>query len=254
MRYRTYRTRHYLLNVIEPKLLSALLHKPQIMSINFTQSLNHSYAPRASFLDFPLHAGEWIPVAGLENCKLPRNFLIAFYRYLFYPPPFFSAWNETVDFDGQEKKRNELETGGSRLLVAASTKVAGRIFLTIKQIRRKQTHPMQRRKAASPAVSRNRERMMMMMVWWGAETVDEAKIRGGRRQESESCVFTRVASKPLEAAAFLTWSAQNSQNWIVYLVRFFFCDFVAFLQGCFRFFLNARLISNKLVGNAAGQR
>jgi len=95
--------------------------------------------------------------------------------------------------------------------VAASTKVAGRIFLTIKQIRRKQTHPMQRRKAASPAVSRNRERMMMM-VWWGAETVDEAKIRGGRRQESESCVFTRVASKPLEAAAFLTWAAQNSQN------------------------------------------
>jgi len=94
------------------------------------------------------------------NSFLPISFLfLPFYFYFFFGS---LVRNETVDFDGQEKRLNKR----SEELLAFGfwqlpQKLRGRIFLTIKQIRRNQTHPMQR-KAASPAVSRNRERI----IWW----------------------------------------------------------------------------------------
>jgi len=120
--------------------------------------------------------------------------------------------NETVDFDGQEKRLNKR----SEELLAFGfwqlpQKLRGRIFLTIKQIRRNQTHPMQR-KAASPAVSRNRERI----IWWwrGAETVDESKKKSPSVESEirKLCVLARCIKNLWKRRHFFRWPAQSSQN------------------------------------------
>jgi len=98
----------------------------------------------------------------------------------------------------------------------------------------------------------------MVVVGGGSEsveTVDESKKKSKCGVRNQKVVCSRALhQKPLEAAAFFQMASPEFPELNRISCDFFLSPFF-FLPGCFRFFLNARLISNKLVGNdAAGHK